>query len=72
MNGIYNIGSGKKYLLKNIVKQINKMFFKRKKIFFNDLKTNQDLIANNSKIKKKGWKPKENIQNILKNYYEKN
>ena len=66
MNGIYNIGSGKKYLLKNIVKQINKMFFKRKKIFFNDLKTNQDLIANNSKIKKKGWKPKENIQNILK------
>ena len=71
MNGIYNIGSGKKYLLKNIVKQINKMFFKRKKIFFNDLKTNQDLIANNSKIKKKGWKPKENIQNILKNYYEK-
>lgn len=69
--GIFNIGSSKGYSLKNIVKLINKMFFNRKKIVFNDLKNNEDLISNNTKIKKIGWKPKDDIKNILNSYYEK-
>ncbi len=69
--GIFNIGSSKGYLLKDIVKLINKMFFNRKKITFNDTKNNEDLISNNTKIIKIGWKPRDNIRSILKSYYEK-
>ena len=69
--GIFNIGSSKGYLLKEIVILINKMFFNRKNIIFTDTKNNEDLISSNTKIKKIGWKPKDDIKNILKSYYEK-
>ncbi len=69
--GLFNIGSSKGYFLKDIVKLINKMFFKRKKIIFNDIKNNEDLISDNTKLKKIGWRPRDNIKKILKSYYEK-
>ena len=47
------------------------MFFKRKKIIFNDIKNNEDLISDNTKLKKIGWRPRDNIKKILKSYYEK-
>lgn len=69
--GIFNIGSSKSYSLKSVVKLINKMFFNRKKIIFDNKKLNEDLISNNTKIKKIGWLPKFKIENILIDYHEK-
>jgi nucleoside-diphosphate-sugar epimerase len=64
--GIFNIGSGKKINLNLLVKKICKIFnnipvFKKnEKITY--------LVANITKIKKLGWRPKENINNILEDY----
>jgi nucleoside-diphosphate-sugar epimerase len=55
-NGIINVASGNKFYLKNIAIKMAKK--KNKKLFF--LKNNEEtaLIANISKLKKLGWKPK--------------
>ena len=53
--GIYNIGSGKKFYLKNIVKIFNT---KKKIVIFKDYSKTTYLVSNNSKIKKLNWKPK--------------
>lgn len=61
--GIFNIGSGKKFYIKNIVKMIcNK--FNKIPIFTDSLITTY-LISNNDKISKKKWKPSiTNINNL--------
>ncbi len=64
INGIINIGSGKKILLKNIVKILSKKKMK-KKFKFVDNKNPSYLIADIKKIKKTGWKPKKNLFQIL-------
>jgi len=52
--GIYNIGSGQKFYLKNVVKIFNK---NKKQIIFKDNLKPTFLISNNKKIKKLNWKP---------------
>ncbi len=62
--GIYNIGSGKKILIANIIK---KMIGKNnKKVSFKNNKKKTCLVADIAKIKKLGWKPKISIFKILK------
>ena len=60
-HGIFNIGSGKKFLLRNIAKLIATKY--KKKIKFNNNKLTY-LISNNKKILKLGWKPKKYKSNL--------
>ena len=69
-SGIFNIGSGKKYFLKNIVLLIKKKFFKSQKISFFNMKKGKNLVSNNFKISKLGWKPKFEIDDIIDEYYK--
>ena len=69
--GIFNIGSGKKNYLKNLVLLIKKNYFKNQKVLFFNMKKGKDLVANNSKLLKLGWKPKNNIDDIINEYYKK-
>tara|TARA_B110000093_G_C12908111_1_gene383462 strand:- start:166 stop:987 length:822 start_codon:yes stop_codon:yes gene_type:complete len=62
-NGIYNIGSGKKVLISDIIKLIFKKYKKIYKISKNNKST--WLIADINKIKKFKWKPKNNIISIV-------
>ncbi len=64
--GIFNIGSGKKFLLKNIAELIAKKY--NKKINFKKNKKLSYLISDNKKITKLGWKPKKFVNN-LKYFY---
>lgn len=64
--GIYNIGSGKKFYLKNIAKIFNKQ--KKILLFKDHFKTNY-LISNNNKIKKLNWQPKK-FNDDLKYFYK--
>jgi nucleoside-diphosphate-sugar epimerase len=64
--GIYNIASGKKINLQYLIKIICKKFNKIPKFLAN--KNSTTLIANISKIKKIGWRPKDDIVKILKDY----
>jgi len=61
--GIYNIGSAKKVLISDLIKIIFKKYKKEYQLKKNSKQTL--LIANNSKIKKLGWKPKKNIKSII-------
>jgi nucleoside-diphosphate-sugar epimerase len=65
-NGIFNIGSGKKINLNLLVKKICKIF-NNIPVFKKNHKTTY-LVANITKIKKLGWRPKDNINDILKDY----
>ena len=61
--GIYNIGSGNKTLISDIVKLI---FYKYKKNYLiNNTSKQTCLVSNNSKIKKLNWKPTKNIKSIV-------
>ena len=60
--GIFNIGTGKATNLFNIVKLINK---KNKKIIYKKNIKKTSLIADISKIKKIGFKPKYGIEKII-------
>ncbi len=62
--GIYNIGSSKKTSLKSIAS----FFAREKKILFDDSKITTSIIANISKIKKIGFKPKYNLKKILEDF----
>ncbi len=64
--GIYNIGSGKKFNLKIIANLLAKKF--NKKIKFVDTKKTTYLISNNNKILKLNWKPRKFNMN-LKYFY---
>ena len=66
-NGIYNIGSGKKVLLSNIVKIILDKY--KKKYIKKNKNIQTSLVSNNSKIKKLNWKPTKNIQSIIKELF---
>ena len=61
--GIYNIGSGNKTLISDIIKLI---FYKYKKNYLiNNTSKQTCLVSNNSKIKKLNWKPTKNIKSIV-------
>lgn len=64
--GIFNIGSGKKINLSLLVKKICKIF-NNTPVFKKNHKTTY-LVANIKKIRKLGWRPKDNINDILENY----
>jgi nucleoside-diphosphate-sugar epimerase len=66
VTGIFNIGSGNKINLNLLVKKICKIF-KNTPVFKNNNKITY-LVANIEKIKKLGWRPKDNINDILENY----
>lgn len=63
-SGIFNIGNGKKILLSDIARKLSKK--QNKKIIISKNKITTSLIANNNKLKKLGWIPKSNINDILK------
>jgi nucleoside-diphosphate-sugar epimerase len=64
--GIFNIGSGKKINLSLLVKKICKIF-NNTPVFKKNHKITY-LVANIKKIRKLGWRPKDNINDILENY----
>jgi nucleoside-diphosphate-sugar epimerase len=64
--GIYNIASGKKINLRNLIKIICKRFNKLPKFLKNSNSTT--LIADINKVKKMGWAPKDNLIKILNDY----
>tara|TARA_A100001388_G_scaffold60881_1_gene42161 strand:- start:467 stop:1333 length:867 start_codon:yes stop_codon:yes gene_type:complete len=68
--GIFNIGSGKKYFLKNLVLLIKKKIFQNQKVTFFKMKKGKNLVANNLKISKLGWKTKYTIDDIIYEYYK--
>jgi nucleoside-diphosphate-sugar epimerase len=73
IEGIYNIGSGKKVSLKYIIIKIAEFFRMDKRVSFEkcyNYKSTQ-LVANIKKIKNIGIEPKSNINIILKNYLKK-
>ena len=50
----YNICSGSRVYLPDIIMQLNKKY--KRKLFFTNNKLNNDLVGSNSKLKAKGWK----------------
>ena len=63
-SGIFNIGNSRKILLSDIARKLSKK--QNKKIIISKNKVTTSLIANNNKLKKLGWIPKSNINDILK------
>jgi len=64
-NGVYNIGSGKTFDLRKIVKLFNK---KNKLIEFKNTEKTTYLIANNNKLLKTNWRPSK-FKNNIKYFY---
>ena len=60
--GVYNIGSGISFDLRNIAKIFSKKY--RKELNFENLPKPSFLISNNKKIKKLGWLPSKFSHNI--------
>ena len=67
VSGVYNIGSGMSFDLRNIAKYFSKKF--NKEIIFKDLFNPSFLISNNNKIKKLGWLPAK-FENNIKYFYK--
>jgi nucleoside-diphosphate-sugar epimerase len=65
--GIYNLGSGKPIPLIQIVKYLANIF--NKKFLINKPNKQTILVANVKKLLKLGWKPKKNINKILRSYH---
>ena len=65
--GIYNIGSGNKVLISDIIKLICDRY--KKKYFIKNTSKQTCLIANNSKLKKLNWQPTKNIEAIIKELF---
>ena len=70
--GIFNIGTGKKISLKQIIIKVKKLGDKKKNINIVKINKQDYLIAEISKLKKLKFKPKKNINKILSNYYKYN
>ncbi len=68
IKGIYNISSGKKINLKDILLTLNKKY--KKNIHFNDNKFKTTLYGSNNKLRNIGWKPshKDYLRYIYKIY----
>ena len=64
--GVFNIGSGKSFFLKDIAQLIAKKY--KKKVKYRDNKKTTFLIANNKKLVSLGWKAKK-FSNSLKYFY---
>ena len=66
--GIYNIGTGKKIKIIDILKILSKKL--KKKVIMNNSKINyaDSLVANINKMKKIGWNPKKGIDKILSDF----
>ena len=62
--GIFNIGSGKKTLITNIIYLISKKL-KKKCVIKNNIKNNTCLVADIRKIKKLKWKPTQSLKNLI-------
>jgi nucleoside-diphosphate-sugar epimerase len=62
--GIYNIGSGKKILISDIIKLVFTKY--KKKYLIKNTSKQTCLVSDISKIKKLNWYPKKNIESILK------
>jgi nucleoside-diphosphate-sugar epimerase len=69
IKGIYNIASGKTVNVETIVKRICKKY--NKKIIIKNFLPRSKLIADIKKIKKLGWNPIDNIDDILGDYEKK-
>lgn len=65
--GVYNIGSGISFDLRNIAKIFSKKY--NKKINFKSLSKPSFLISNNEKIKKLGWRPT-NFNNKMEYFFK--
>jgi UDP-glucose 4-epimerase len=65
--GIYNIGSGNKVLISDIIKLIFAKY--NKKYFIKNTLKQTCLVANNSKIKRLNWRPTKNIEAIVKELF---
>jgi len=66
-NGIYNVGSGKETTLDEIVKIIEKLTGKKAKIKYGKpLHEIERSVADITKIKKLGWKPKTSLEEGIK------
>ncbi len=66
--GIYNIGSGKPIFLYDIVKRIYKKQNCKNQIYFLNNKRGGDLICDNKKLKKIGWKVNHSFEKILSQF----
>ena len=65
--GVYNIGSGKKT---SITQLINIIFSKyKKKYSIKNSSLTSFLISDNTKIKKFKWKPRNNVNSIVKELF---
>jgi len=64
--GVYNIGSGISFDLRNVAKLFSKKY--NKKVNFKNLLKDSFLISNNKKIKKLGWQPSK-FNNDIKYFY---
>ncbi len=64
IEGTYNIGSSKKISLKYIAS----FFAKKKKLIFVDNKLESNIVANISRIKKIGFKPRFNLEKTLQDF----
>jgi nucleoside-diphosphate-sugar epimerase len=69
IKGVYNIASGKRVNIESIVKKVCKKY--NKKIIIKKSYPKSTLVADIKKIKKLGWKPIDNIDDILQNYEKK-
>ena len=65
--GVYNIGSGNKVLISDIIKLIFTKY--KKKYFIKNTLKQTCLVANNSKIKRLNWRPTKNIEAIVKELF---
>ena len=65
--GVYNLGSGKSIPLTKIIKYFSNILKKKYLINLKNKKTSH--IADIKKLVKLGWKPKKNIDSILKKYH---
>jgi len=65
--GIYNIGSGNKVLISDIIKFIFAKY--NKKYFIKNTLKQTCLVANNSKIKRLNWRPTKHIEAIVKELF---
>ena len=65
--GTYNIGSGNKVLISDIIKLIFKKY--KKEYLIKNTSKQTCLVANNSKIKKLNWQPTKDIKEIVKELF---
>ena len=66
-SGVYNIGSGNKVLISDIIKLIFTKY--NKEYFIKNTLRQTCLVANNSKIKRLNWRPTKNIEAIVKELF---